>query len=267
MIVAERDGRYVLTTNDDHARMAGQLAGMLGGTALPEQDRREEFVYAVTEHDRAWIGLDEAPVWNDRASRPYSVSDYPMPIRLPHYLKGLEEVASISEYAGLLCSMHYTAIPPNAVQGAAGGIGPKTFAVIAAAKEREKQMLGRLDLDAEGIRLLEKHLRLLQALDRMSLWISTQQFDETSSGDNDPYRLMFGSTEEGFLHDGFRLRWSARQTVRVEPYPWIGPVTLSWKRKELSVRRTAELGLLHAWQESPYAETSIQVLPEGSGSA
>jgi hypothetical protein len=141
MIVAKRDGRFVLTTNDDHARMAEQLAGMFGETALPEQDRREE-------------------------------------------------VASISDYAGLLCSMHYTILPTNVVKGATGGIGPKAFASIAAAKEREKQILRK-------------------------------------------------------------------------PYPWTAPATLTWKRKELSVRRTAEVGLLHTWQESPYVETSILVLPEG----
>jgi len=259
MIVTARDGRFVLTANDDHARMAGQLAGMLSEAALPEKERREEFVYAVAEHDRAWIGLDEAPIWNDTGDRPFSVADYPMTIRLPHYLKGLEEVGKMSEYAGLLCSMHYTSLPPDALKGAAGGMGPQVFAVVAAVKERERQTMSRLNLLSEAnARLLEKHLRLLQMLDRISLWLCMHSFGETLSASNDSYRLMFGGVE-----DGFNIRWSSQQTARIDPYPWSAPVTLTWKRKELSERRAKEIGLLRAWQESPCLETNIHVLPEG----
>ncbi|SDD64230.1 Protein of unknown function [Paenibacillus sp. UNCCL117] len=263
MIVAERSGRFVLTTNDDHARMAGQLAGMLSKAVLPEKQRRKEFVYAVAEHDRSWIELDTAPIWNERAEKPFSITDYPLVIRLPHYLRGLDEVAKMSPYAGLLCSMHYTTLPPDALKGAAGGANSQLFSVIKAVKQREMETIGQLKLHGdEEMRLLEKHFKLLQMLDRLSLWLCTRCFGDDPADAADPYRLMFGSVEEGFRHDGIELRWSARKAVRVKPFLWNGPVMLTWKRKEIPASLAREIGLTRAWQESPFRRTRIQLLPE-----
>ena len=156
-----------------------------------------------------WIELDEAPVWNDTGDRPYSVADYPMAIRLPHYFEGpggSRENKRIRR-AAVQHALHLAS--SECVERSRGGIGPKVFAVIAAVKERETQTAGRLSLHAdESMRLLRKHLKLLQTLDIMSLWICIQSFGESPFESNDPYWQMFGSTEDRFRHDGFGIRWS-----------------------------------------------------------
>lgn len=267
MIAAKGEDRFVMTTNDDHARMAGQLARVLNGETLPETARREEFEFAVTEHDRSWIDLDELPIWNDAAARPYSVIDYPMALRLPFYHRGLEEVARISEYAGLLCSKHYATLPPEALQAVAGGIGPKVLAAVENAKESQRNLMSILRLHTEEeLRLLEKHLRLLQVLDRISLWLCMQNPFDSSAGSGEPYRFFAGNTGDGGVrNDGYELRWSADRSVQVFPYPFEGAVRLTWKRKELSFDLVREIGLLKAWQQTPFVESIIRIAPEGKG--
>ncbi|MDT2191313.1 DUF3891 family protein [Paenibacillus larvae] len=105
MIVYEREHDFVMTRQDDHARLAGMW--------IPYWkrfygDRREEMHLSVTEHDRGWIDLDETPLWNDAEDKPYTFIDTPVLLRLAFYTKGLDKVQSKSPYAALINSLHFT---------------------------------------------------------------------------------------------------------------------------------------------------------------
>lgn len=71
------------------------------------EEWKEDVLYSIKEHDRAWIDLDHTPLWNDELQRPYSFIDYPSLIKLTYYRQGIDKVGRQSPYAGLLCSLHF----------------------------------------------------------------------------------------------------------------------------------------------------------------
>ena len=97
-----------MVKQNDHAHIAGEIAKNCKNEYFFDENRTEDVMLAIHEHDRGWIDLDSSPVWNDKSEKPYSFIDYPLPLKISFYKKGLDEVEKMSKYAGLLCSLHYT---------------------------------------------------------------------------------------------------------------------------------------------------------------
>lgn len=59
MICREQDGAIVMVKQHDHGKLAGELAIGFKEQHVPTEGRREEVLWAVAQHDRGWIDLDE----------------------------------------------------------------------------------------------------------------------------------------------------------------------------------------------------------------
>ncbi|AQZ46181.1 hypothetical protein ERICIV_03482 [Paenibacillus larvae subsp. larvae] len=208
MIVYEREHDFVMTRQDDHARLAGMW--------IPYWkrfygDRREEMHLSVTEHDRGWIGLDETPLWNDAEDKPYTFIDTPVLLRLAFYTKGLDEVQSKSPYAALINSLHFTSFfPPSVLEEGlkSGEFPPQTKEWVDAEKRRQKEIREKLGLTDETSEYkVKQHLALFKCCDNLSLFICMHD-----PGTRRKLKLFAGA---GFT---FMAQWQDSYRLQLDPY-------------------------------------------------
>jgi hypothetical protein len=103
----EHADRYLLITQDDHARLAGGLAAAFQSSWLPEID--DEIVDAIAMHDCGWRALDEELLANARAGeRPVSFLDMSVPQFLAAWTESIGCVAERSPLGGAVVSVHFS---------------------------------------------------------------------------------------------------------------------------------------------------------------
>ncbi|SFB55767.1 Protein of unknown function [Cohnella sp. OV330] len=261
MIVSAWEGHYRMTANDEHGRLAGRLAGAFRPALLPEGERREEVLYAVAEHDRGWIGLDEVPLWNDEANRPFSVTDYPLGLRLPFYGRGISEVEGQSPYAALLCSMHYTSLPPAFLKHIVGGAPASLPSALAEEKERQRRIRADLGLGSAAAEdTIGTHLALLQLADALSLHfcasIGTEQGDMAA-----PFAEMCLRAGAVATGSPISLARPAAGEALLSASILDAPVETSYLTRDVPARLIADKGIAAAYAETPLAEIRIAVRP------
>ncbi|MFD2331148.1 DUF3891 family protein [Cohnella sp. GCM10020058] len=264
MIVSAWDGHYRMTANDEHARLAGRLAAGFRHTLLSKGERMEELLYAITEHDRGWIGLDEVPLWNDRTERPFSVADYPLGLRLPFYALGISEVERQSPYAALLCSMHYTNVPPEFMKHVVGGAPPSLPVAVSEEKERQRRLSADLGLDsAEAAAMIGTHLALLQLADTLSLHlcasIGADQGDMAA-----PFAALCLRAGAAATGSPILLTRSADGEVLISASIFDAPLETSYLARDVPGPLIADKGIAVAYAETPLAEIRIVVRPIAS---
>jgi len=104
MIVAESDGGLRFVTQTDHARLAGQFADHWGGAV--ERARPDAAVrIAAHEHDAGWQSYDMAPRL-EGDGRPVDFREMDPETWIGLYEDGIDAVADLDAYAGLLVSLH-----------------------------------------------------------------------------------------------------------------------------------------------------------------
>jgi Protein of unknown function (DUF3891) len=91
MIIRETNDSFIMIKQHDHAFLSGEIVKHFDASLLRSNAFRDEHLYASYQHDRSWIGLDKAPVWNDAVHRPFTFSDYPLVPKLVFYERGLDE--------------------------------------------------------------------------------------------------------------------------------------------------------------------------------
>ena len=103
----EDASRYGLVMQDDHARLAGELAAAFKSSWLPELN--EEIVEAIAMHDCGWCELDEEQLAAVRAGeRPRSFLDMSVPQFLAAWTKSIERVAEHTQIGGVVVSVHFS---------------------------------------------------------------------------------------------------------------------------------------------------------------
>ncbi len=108
MIIRERAEAFVMIEQHHHATLSGNLFDHIKPKfALTNDIFHDAVRYAIYQHDVGWIPFDTTPFWNDKEAAPYSFMTYPNPIKTILYKDGIDKVANIDPYAGLLCSEHY----------------------------------------------------------------------------------------------------------------------------------------------------------------
>ncbi len=66
MIIYEREHDWVMTPQHRHGLLSGDISRQWNPTYIKETERWDEVTFAVAQHDRGWIDLDETPFWNDQ---------------------------------------------------------------------------------------------------------------------------------------------------------------------------------------------------------
>jgi hypothetical protein len=110
MIVRPVGDTAELVLQVDHAEVAGRLAAAWGGPNVPALDPRDSVCTAVRLHDIGWRHWEAAAQLNPDTGRPANFLDVMIDEHLRLYRLGIDEVAAVDDYAGMLVSMHAAGI-------------------------------------------------------------------------------------------------------------------------------------------------------------
>ena len=152
MLIQHAPDHLRLIHQHDHGVLCGELAHAWGAPF------DLSLLLAVTLHDLPWVQHDARPQLNPDTGQPYSFIDYPRDDRLALYSAGLDELAAIHPYVGLLVSLHYTTFR--------GTLGLEPFQTDERA--RRDALAPRVPHDPAQI---QRDLAWLKMLDLLSLYI------------------------------------------------------------------------------------------------
>jgi hypothetical protein len=259
MIVRETPTSFICLAQHDHAQISGLLAEHWQLPYFEGPERHTEVLLAIREHDRAWIPLDAAPIWNEQARAPHSFLDYPTAPKVQHYRQGIEEVEQLAPYAGLLCSLHYTSFPDLA-RSEAG----QQF--LAAETQRQHRLKQELQLTAPApAATLDFHKRLLRFADNLSLYLCLNEPGSSKAQEHPwyqegiPFSENFGFTNQQKI----RANWPTPHEVHVQPSPFAEAFPVTLRYRELPKTQLAAAGLGQCFAEAPVEELEVWVHSDG----
>lgn len=108
MIITETGDGYQFVTQPDHATLSGRLATHWGNDEFDRPDPRSAVCLAAEHHDHGWRNYDLRPHTDDGTLRDFI--NVPGEEWTEFYTHGIEAVAEVDAYAGLLTSMHATGL-------------------------------------------------------------------------------------------------------------------------------------------------------------
>jgi len=238
MIVTEAGDRYRFVTQPAHAALSGRFARHWGGDGFAPPTPRHSTVVAAEAHDQGWSDYDLRPRLDGGEPIGFVESDGEDWVEF--YAHGVEVVAEIDPYAGLLTSMHASGLrrggygvrtaildlsdrPPfEAFVDDQEAFQRETATRLAAEDggrvgEDECELLEALHADGTAplgaIRLaLWRNYLLLQALDSLSLYVcNSARFEESTLG---PVPTEGGETTT------VEVTPVGPATLRLDPYPF-----------------------------------------------
>jgi len=183
MIVQEQGDQLQLIRQTDHAVLSGFFAREWGNELFKRPEPYESLRLAASEHDNGWREWELQPRIDPRTRLPYSFMSLPTDAHIALYQRGIERVVKSDRYAGMIVSMHAAGLYDRA-----RATIPGYSAKYVKANETEQvnqflqalklqQLRLKVDLRADAKtkaygeeKLLNTHSRLLEALDRLSLY-------------------------------------------------------------------------------------------------
>ena len=187
-MIRRPDAQYwILTTQNDHAIFAGQLAAHFGNEVFDVPVRRDLLITAITLHDSGWPLHDDNPTL-DASGQPLHVFETSLAQVVRIWSASVDRAAEHGPYVGLLVSLHQFALSDLARQHIAGH--PDALRMQFESNKFQQKQIERqqqfrqelglrtdiplhLGLAAAGTSLAEDalrhHFRLLTLADRLSL--------------------------------------------------------------------------------------------------
>lgn len=231
MIVTSLDstdgGDWVLITQSDHARLAGEILGLF--PALAEHPLRQELLRATREHDNGWAEADSAPRV-DGDGRPHDFKTLPGDERLRLWRRGIERHRAQDPAVALLILRHALNLHRRAR-------GPAWTEALREWRELEAELRELCLLDDE---LVAETYGWLDLADSISL-VACRGLRASQA---DPFRIEAVGPESPDLFS----------TVRITPFPLAGATTFRVTARRIprrAYRNDTELALAAAgarWQ-------------------
>lgn len=238
---------------------------------------RDEVILGIAEHDNGWWSSEALPRFSAQDGLPVGVGDAAPPTRenefgewrsggFDRWRTGIERLSGAHPYAALLVSLHaywlyavaFDDLRPSRVgpvehpvfgspEVAAGLVGDEqvTRTFLADQESVQGRLKERLRGSERWARAIEPdhldaHVRLLQLMDSMSLFLSLA----------DPKEHVLGSVPRSSWNDLCSIRWSrpSARTVILDPYPFDSDsLTVHLPVREVPVEHDSEapFALLH----------------------
>lgn len=192
MIRRQAACEYQLITQHDHALLAGHLAGHLGNTLCERPEPFDDVVLAIALHDCGWPTHDDHPTL-DADGRPTDVFESPLAVSLTAWSASVQRAMAHGPYVALLVSLHalflssLLAAPDSSARVRPLSRTPRELFELNKFQHRQVEIhetlrrqlhmnvdqpltLGLANDDHDPReRALRRNLRILQAMDLMSL--------------------------------------------------------------------------------------------------
>jgi hypothetical protein len=105
MIRRPAGDEFLLIRQDDHARLAGELARHLGNDRFAAPAPTEPALAGISMHDAGWPLHDDQPTLNANG-QPLHVFELPMTLAVKIWNESARRAAEADLYGGLLASLH-----------------------------------------------------------------------------------------------------------------------------------------------------------------
>lgn len=223
MILQEHGDQLLVIRQTDHAILSGFFAREWGNDLFKRPEPFESFCLAASEHDNGWREWELAPELDPKTRLPYSFMSIPTEEHVVLYQRGIERLVKADRYAGLLVSIHCAGLYDRA-RATLPGFSAKYVKsneshLVNDFLQRLKLQQLRLKVDlrvnpttkdfAEE-KLLEVNARLLETLDRLSLYFCLNALEDVTI-DGVPLH-----------HEGNEIDWELRpddnNAVSLSPY-------------------------------------------------
>ena len=222
MIVQPRGSHVRLYTQHDHGLLSGELAAAWRD---PETGAQLDatLILAIALHDLAWRELDHTMQQPDKEGIPTDFLHWPEADKLRVYENGIEQLAEIHPWAGLLLSRHYSSFVIEADE-------PQFH-------QRQHLLQQRLRDEAAArgynVGAEDADFELLRFLDVLSLIVCI--CEPGSDPESHPVWLQSNVVEERF---GYQVSWSGNDVI-VDPFPFTEPTRVSIPWVEIPVSASA----------------------------
>jgi len=252
MIVRDAGDVFVMVAQHDHAQLSGDVAKHFANWYFVDDGYRADVVTAIYEHDRGWIRLDDAPIWNDRTSSPFTFMDYPLLSKLTHYTLGIDETERMSGYAALLCSRHYSALLARFADGQ-----PEIAEFLAQELARQKRISDQIVMPPEDT--VRRHFGLLQLCDDISLYACLNEPGASKREEHPWYADGFGVSAsltpagEGKL----MAAWTNGGDIRMTPMPFRRSFAAKLRQKRVPKQLVEREGLQEAFRRTDWMEQEL----------
>jgi hypothetical protein len=248
MIVRDlKDGRSLVSTQEDHAELAAQFAAHWGNERFAKLRPYEPLVFAAAYHDSGYREWEGKPPMNVEKGRPYAFREQ-IPsfesIELQAYKRNVDWVSAGDAYAGLLVSMHRTGLWQNRYNVLTEPVmkvrerSPAVQAVKKDLEAEQQQYKKELGAGKPGFeRELWHNYRILQVFDLLSLYFccdgyaTEESFKEYKIA---PVPVTYDS------EDGVTLTILPNGTgsVRMDPYPFdVSPLRATVRARLVSLTK------------------------------
>ncbi|SDK23784.1 DUF3891 family protein [Sediminibacillus albus] len=233
MIIKKLNGKLEIIKQQDHAYLSYQIANHWNKEEFPYPELKQEVLFAIRHHDRAWLSLDRELTWNEQKNRPFDFTDYPLTEKLQAYSQGINEVEECSPYGAILCSLHYSSFFKNNQEAEA--------AVFWQEERKRRQRLGA-EVNIHNLEAkIERHVTLLQFCDDLSLYsaMNTPGISKKNelSWFQNGFRQRFS-----FAPNGMEAAWLDEKQIQVQPFPFEAPFTVRLPFKQTSLNRSEAEG-------------------------
>lgn len=249
MLVQRRDGWLRLVTQHEHALGAGEMATHWGGRS-GRDPAPFLLVAAVGLHDVAWRPLDRRPLLDPTSGLPHAFDAHPLEARLSAYREGLDRMEGCDPWIGLLGSRHYSSFfePDRA---------PEFLEAEDRRRARLREELAERGRPVDEARL-ERHLAVLQLLDRLSL-VACLTGPDVPEAERRPWLRgpFLGEADERFGY-----RWRDRGTLQVDPFPFRAPFDVELGCRTLPAGPYgSQEALTSAWRSAERGALRVRLEP------
>src|SRR5581483_10014235 len=101
---------WVLISQVEHARVAGELAQQWGNPPLTPLVPRDELVATIRHHDDGWAEWERMPGVDPQLGQPYAFTEMPLADSLAIWRKSIDGARSLGNLAPYLVSGHFSAL-------------------------------------------------------------------------------------------------------------------------------------------------------------
>jgi hypothetical protein len=225
MILQDRGDHLLVIRQTDHAVLSGFFARAWGNDLFARPQMFESFCLAAREHDNGWSEWELAPQLDPKTRVSYTFMSIPTEQHVALYQRGIERLIEVDRYAALLVSLHCSGLYDRA-KATMPGFSAKYVKSNEShivndflQKLKLQQLRLKVDLRANPAtksladeKSLEKYSRLLESLDRLSLYFCLNAL-ENATIDSVP---LYGEMEAV----DWVIRPGMENGVSLDPYPF-----------------------------------------------
>jgi hypothetical protein len=259
MIVQDAGKAWQIVLQLDHAKLAGDLARMWGGSGYARPERFDSVVAACDHHDDGWAIWERTPDLDLVSARPRTFFTVPYPYQMDFYRANIATLSDLDPHAALIVSMHacglfgadygWTDIPPLPEGDRARGA-----AFVAEQEATHADRSVQLGL-GPAERWTAYHI--LQICDRLSLFFCGVGVP----ADGQPKVLQHAGRSDG-TDSELLVETIDASTFRLDPFPFLeSPARFVLRRRIVPKQSWADRDAFHrSFWETRVDETPITIV-------